>query len=474
MSTGQPWTHRYRPKSKAEIIGNSEAIDQLEKWLRSWEKGPPKKRAAFIHGPPGIGKTCAVQALAKAHNFDLMEVNASDSRSKTQIDEYIGKASGQTVNIFGQRRMILLDEMEGVSSQKDRGGIAAISDLLKVTMNPVVMVATTIGENMQDKFRPLLNNAVLVEFQPIPFSDVYKTLETIAKEQGVAVHPEALETLAMKSGGDLRSAINDLETVAGGRTQVEPEDVSWMKDRDRQDTTPNLINKIFCASSLWEARQTISQSMIPYEDLFDWVYENLPLIIDDPEERLEALEVLAKADVYQNRARSADYRLLKYMFNLMTGGVAFAKKRSQGLGLMKQVQQAMLRAGLPLSSFQTSEAKEGITVNPTRWLGRDKWGDLNSHMRGIGGKWVYGQNVWVVPYLREPQAKWRYIMTYHDRRKTRAVAEKLAQRTHTSTQEAVTETLPLLRIIYRASQESADVIDGWLELEDKEREFLSA
>ena len=474
MSTDQPWTYRYRPKSKAEIIGNSEALDQLEKWLRSWEKGPPKKRAAFVHGPPGIGKTCAVQVLAKEHNFDLMEVNASDSRSKTRIDEYIGKSSSLTVNIFGQRRMILLDEMEGVSGQKDRGGIAAISDLLKVTMNPVVMVATTIGENMQDKFRPLLDKAVLVEFQPVPFSDVYETLETIAKEQGVTVHPEALETLAMKSGGDLRSAINDLETVARGRTRVEPEDVSWMKDRDRKDTTPNLINKIFCASSLWEARQTISQSMIPYEDLFDWVYENLPTIIDDPDERLEALEVLAKADVYQNRARSADYRLLKYMFNLMTGGVAFAKKRSQGLGLMKQVQQAILRVGVPLSSFQTSEAKEGITVNPTRWLGRDKWGDLNSHMRGIGGKWVYGQNVWVVPYLREPQAKWRYIMTYHDRRKMRAVAEKLAQRTHTSTQEAATETLPLLRIIYKASQESADMIDGWLELEDKEREYLSS
>jgi hypothetical protein len=203
------------------------------------------------------------------------------------------------------------------------------------------------------------------------------------------------------------------------------------------------------------------------------VYENLPLIIDDPEERLEALEVLARADVYQNRAKSVDYRLLKYMFSLMTGGVALAKKRSQGLGAMKQVQQAILRGGMPLSSFQTVEAKEGIIVNPVRWLGRDKWGDLNSQMRSIGGKWVYGQNVWIMPYLREPQAKWRYIMTYHDRHKMKAVAEKLALRTHTSTQEAVTETLPLMRIIYKASQETADVIDGWLELEDKEREYLS-
>jgi hypothetical protein len=336
------------------------------------------------------------------------------------------------------------------------------------------MVATTIGENMQDKFRPLLDKAALIEFQPIPFSDVYDRLGSIAEDQGVKVHQEALEALALKSGGDLRSAINDLETVARGKTLVQPEDVSWLKDRDRQDTTPNLVNRIFSAGTLLEARRTISQSMIPYEDLFDWVYENLPLVIDEPAERLEALEVLARADVYQSRARTADYRLLKYMFTLMTGGVAFAKKRSRGLGLAKQVQRAALRAGLPPSSIQTAEEKEGITVNPTRWLGRDKWGALNSGMRGIGGRWVYGRNVWVVPYLREPQAKWRNIVTYHDRRRMRAVAEKLARRTHTSTQEALTETLPLLRIIYRASQEDADAIDQWLDLEDGERGYLSS
>ena len=474
MSTDQPWSHRYRPESKEDIQGNGEAVDKLEAWLRSWEKGPPKKRAAFIYGPPGIGKTATVQALAAELSFDLMEVNASDSRSKNQIEELIGKTAGQTVNVFGQRRMLLLDEMEGVDGQRDRGGITAIADLIKTTMSPVVLVATTIGENMEEKFRSLLDKAVLIEFQPIPSYEVVERLERIARENGVTVHPEALETLAVKSQGDLRSAINDLEAVARGKTRVEPEDIEWMGERDRQDYTPNIINRIFSARSLWEARQTISQSMIPYEDLFDWIYENLPYIVDDPGERLEALSVLAKADIYQNRARSTDYRLLKYMFNLMTGGVAFTKKVSKGLGLMKQVQQAVLRSGLPLSNFQTSETREGVLVNPVRWLGRDKWGELNGAIRSVGGRWVYGQNVWLVPYLREPQNKWRYITTYNDRRKTRDVAAKLAQRTHTSTQEAVTETLPLLRIIYRSGQEAADEIDAWLDLEDKEREFLGS
>lgn len=472
MTHTQPWTHRYRPKSKEEIVGNSEAVGKLEKWLKSWKKKPPKKRAAFVYGPPGTGKTAAIQALAMEKGFDLLEINASDSRTKNRIEAILGKAAGQTVTVFGRPRMILLDEMEGVSGQKDRGGVTAISNVIKTTRIPIVLVATTVGENMESKFRPLRSKATLIEFQPVPFSEVYKSLERIARENGVEVHPEALDTLASRSHGDLRSAINDLETVARGKTEVNPADIEWMGERDRQDYTPNIINRIFSARTLLEARKTISQSMIPYEDLFDWIYENLPLVIDEPGERLQALETLAKADVYQRRARSSNYRLLKYMFNLMTGGVAFSRRNSQGLGLMKQVHAAIQRIGMPLSSFQTTETKDGIMIKPTRWLGRDKWGALNGELRGIGARWTYGQNFWVLPYFREPQTKWRYITTYHSRRRMKAVAAKLAVKTHTSTQEAVTETLPLLRIIYNADQENAEKIDAWLNLDDKEQEYL--
>ncbi len=473
MTHAQPWTHRYKPRSKDEIVGNREAVNQLEKWIKSWEKKPPKKRAAFVYGPPGTGKTASVQALAAEKGFDLLEINASDSRTKKSIDEVLGKAASQTVTVFGRRRMILLDEMEGASGRKDRGGITAISNVIKSTRIPIVLVATTVEENMESKFRPLRRRATLIEFQPVPFSEVYKSLERIAGDNGVRVHPEVLDTLASRSQGDLRSAINDLETVARGKSEVEPCDIEWMGERDRQDYTPNIINKIFSARSLWEARQTISQCMIPYEDLFDWIYENLPLAIDEPGERLEALETLAKADVYQNRARSSDYRLLKYMFTLMTGGVAFSRNKSQGLGLMKQVHAAIRRNGLPLSGFQTAETRDGVMIKANRWLGRDRWGALNGDLRDMGGKWMYGQNYWMLPYYREPQTKWRYITTYHSRRKMKAVAAKLAVKTHTSTQEAVTETLPLLRIIYNSGQESAEEIDAWLDLEENEQEYLS-
>jgi len=110
----QPWTHRFRPMCQADVVGNERALSQLRTWVRSWEKGIPKERAAFLHGPPGVGKTSCVVALANDLDLDLLEVNASDFRTKKRLEGLVGRASFQTLTITGKRRMILFDELEGV------------------------------------------------------------------------------------------------------------------------------------------------------------------------------------------------------------------------------------------------------------------------------------------------------------------------------------------------------------------------
>jgi len=252
-----PWTSQFSPKNRQELTGNLEAINKLDKYMKSWKKKLPKKRAAFVHGPPGTGKTVAIQLLAKENNYDLMEINASDQRTKKKMEELLGRSVSQNVTIFGRPRMILLDEMEGVSGQKDRGGITAIANIIKITRSPIILVATTIEENMEQKFRSLRNKATLIEFTPISFGEVYSKLQEITTNKNITVNGDILDTIAMRSKGDLRSAINDLETVASGKESISSEDITWLGERDRQDRTPVILNRIFNAKSLWEAKLVI-------------------------------------------------------------------------------------------------------------------------------------------------------------------------------------------------------------------------
>ena len=473
MTTPQPWTSLYRPKARGDFVGNKQAVEELEKWIRSWRKNPPKKRAAFLYGPPGIGKTSVAQVLAREYDFILVEINASDTRNKGSIEETLGKAVKQNITLFGQKRMILLDEMDGLSGRQDRGGVSAVSKIIDQTMSPMILVANTIEENMKVRFRAILKKVKSIEFKVISSAQILSKLEYISEDQGKEVHPDVLMEIAMKSNGDLRSATNDLETITSGKKTVSPDDLTAISHRDRLDSTPNILDKIFTSRDFREARRTINQSMIKYDDLYEWINENIPIVLDDPYERLEALEALARADVYQKRARTNDYRLLKYFFDLMTGGIAFARKNSKGEGYRDQLNAVILGAGLNPSLISTINVPEGIMVKPNRWLGKDKWADLNAGLRGLGARWVYGRNVWMLQYYREPQAKWRLIRTYHSRRRMNSVTRRIAVKTHTSSARARNEILPFLRHMIRGNEAAYNEVSTWmLEAPDKKINHL--
>ncbi|RLI68146.1 MAG: replication factor C large subunit, partial [Candidatus Gerdarchaeota archaeon] len=103
------WTVKHKPKSLSEVVGNKDAIQKLVNWVKSWEKGIPKKRAVFIYGPPGIGKTVSVEALANDYKMELVEKNASDYRTEDAVKRFAGLAS-QYGSLFGGKRIVLLDE----------------------------------------------------------------------------------------------------------------------------------------------------------------------------------------------------------------------------------------------------------------------------------------------------------------------------------------------------------------------------
>jgi len=472
MTESQPWSSRFRPCTLKEIAGNERALRQLQIWLKSWDKGIPKQRAAFLHGPPGVGKTCSVVALANDLGYDLLEVNASDYRTKKNLDALIGRSIRQRVTITGKRRMILVDELEGISGRQDHGGIGAIAAIIKKTEIPVVLVATSIGERWEDKFRPLRDVSLHIEYNPVPFSLILMRIRAIAEELEIHVDEDVLELLADRAEGDLRSTINDLEAIARGRTRVTMAEASGLSVRDRKDYTPDALMKMFSAKTLRDARRIISSAHIPYDDLFNWIYENLPLVLDDASDLAEGMDALSRADIHQTRARrTQNYRLIKYMFDEMTGGVALSRRNSDGVGLLKLARIKVAELGFPPRDFTIIESPDGIMIKPNRYL-KDDWRRVNEAFRSMGASWVRGGGCWNLPYFRSPQLIWRYRRTWHSRRRRRSIAERLADKCHISTKEAVAEVIPLVKVIFEENEAMARDISGWLGLEDKEADWL--
>ena len=140
----QNWTEKYRPSTLQDVIGNHDALVALKKWGEDWKKGSPSKQAVVLSGRPGVGKTSAALALAHDQGWEIVELNASDSRNEHIIKrvalagglhETLGESADYVSSKKGGKKLIILDEADNLYEREgDRGGKRAIADTIKKTI----------------------------------------------------------------------------------------------------------------------------------------------------------------------------------------------------------------------------------------------------------------------------------------------------------------------------------------------------
>jgi len=324
-----PWVEFYRPKHLKDIVGNQKAAEKLEAWLRLWPTG--EKKAALLVGPPGVGKTTAVYALAHERGFEVIEMNASDQRNRNQIQNIAGMtATHQMLSSHKQNRLLLLDEVDGVFGKEDLGGIGAIIQVIRTTKIPVVMTA---NDRWSQKLSSLRNLKIkskkaveIIEFRRLEAPDIEEVLRRITYDQDLDLPLEIVKDLAAFSGGDLRAAINELESinpVKSGKSSGELE----IFRRDQTKDIYNVLNVLFQAKTIKSAADTLRGLDLDFDMAFQWIYENAYLQAATTLELHHMYEELARADVFRARINATqNWKLLPHFINHMTAGVALSKK----------------------------------------------------------------------------------------------------------------------------------------------------
>ena len=314
------WTEKYRPKSLKEFVNQKEALEKFLAWIKKWKPG---SKALLFYGPPGVGKTALLQAYATEKGLDLIEMNASDYRSAQQIHEVLGQSMKQR-SLFGRGKIFLLDEIDGIVGTEDRGGVGEIIKIIQESSFPLILTANNPWE---PKLRALREYCQLVEFKKIYVFDVEKRLAEICKKERIAVEKDVLRELARMCGGDLRAAINDLETVARGKRKIVLSDLEVLGYRETERSVFDALKIVFKSKSALAAKLSISNVDKDPEEIFWWIENNIAREYEDPEEIAKAYDALSKADIFRQWVVSRqDWRLKGYMIDIMTGGVAIAKK----------------------------------------------------------------------------------------------------------------------------------------------------
>jgi len=319
------WVEKYRPKRVAEVVGNQQSVKAFVEWMKKWELGkPPEKKAVLLYGPAGVGKTSLVLAYAKEHGYDVVEVNASDWRDEARMKSIVGESSLQATLDGSTKKIILIDEVDGIAGREDAGGIAALKKIIDETRIPLALVA---NNPWDPKLAPIRDRCLMLEFKRLKKSEVLMRLRQIAKSEGIKVSDAVLEKLAERSEGDLRSAINDFQAITSGRKVVDEKVLAVLGTRNRVKQIFDALRIVFNAKSIRTARAALEGLEVDLDMVYTWLLDNAPQQIPDPNDLADALEALARADVFLARVnKKQQWKLIRYAVPIMTGGVAVSRR----------------------------------------------------------------------------------------------------------------------------------------------------
>ncbi len=315
------WIRKYVPQKASDLVGERLKIDAIRKYIEGFKKG---QKPLFLYGGVGNGKTSAIYAIANDLDLELMEINASDTRNADAVTTLLTGVLNQG-SLFGTKKLILVDEVDGLSGMKDRGGLSALLKLVPNSRYPIVLIA---HDAYDDKLKELRKESELIEFSQLTHEDILGLLKRICESEKIKFEEDALSQLARICGGDARAAINDLQTISalGGKLTL-----SMVNDLGERHTTKKIedsLKRVFKTTDPDVALGAFDDINEDIDKVFLWVEENIPKEYLKPEHLANAFENLSLADVFYGRIRRWQYyRFYVYCYNLMSAGIALSKDK---------------------------------------------------------------------------------------------------------------------------------------------------
>jgi replication factor C subunit 1 len=239
--TSQLWTSKYAPTSVNQICGNKGAVEKIQSWLNGWPKahrydfqkkgadGLGGYRAIIIHGPPGIGKTTAAHLAAKLAGYDILESNASDTRSKKLVESGLSEvlnnnsllgyfaSEGKEIDKHKKKIVLIMDEVDGMSAG-DRGGVGALAKVCKKTDIPMILIC---NERKLPKMKPFDFVTLDIPFRRPTVEQVRSRIATICHREGLKLPMNVIDALIEGSNKDIRQIINMISTAKLDQTAMD-------------------------------------------------------------------------------------------------------------------------------------------------------------------------------------------------------------------------------------------------------------
>jgi len=211
---------KYRPATLSEVVGQPSIVRRLQRLAKA-----KKTMHMLFSGPAGVGKTSCAHAFLQdlygpAWRDNILELNASDERGietvRTKIQDY---SKMMTMNEDVSFKVVFLDEADAMSRD-------AMQTLRRVMEDYSETNRFILSCNYVHKIiPPIQDRCSIFRFKKLDWGAIYQGLNRVIKTSKIQITEDDLKIIAQRSHGSMRRALNTLEDLNIGNSNISNSDV---------------------------------------------------------------------------------------------------------------------------------------------------------------------------------------------------------------------------------------------------------
>ena len=211
-----------------------------------------------------------------------------------------------------------MDEADGITGS-DRGGLPELIALISKTKVPIIITSNDIWKK---KFSLLRKSCKIISLKELSDIDVKQIITEVLKKEDKKIKSETIDLIVKGARGDVRAALNDLESVI----LLGEENIDDISLREKKQDIFNDLKKLFQNQVDQQTLRIFDNSELNLDEILLWIEENIPLEYQG-KALTKAYECLSRADIFKGRIyRNQYWRFMVYQSFFLSGGVASATR----------------------------------------------------------------------------------------------------------------------------------------------------